>query len=77
LNEVLHLNLAVLRNSRKEVLNAILIWWRRERERICGPVPRTRFERERDKYVAGGAQLTPYCQVAVWWVQQRLLRMER
>ena len=37
LNEVLHLNLAVLRNSRKAVLNAILIWWRREKRKDSRP----------------------------------------
>ena len=75
LNEVLNLNLPLLKNNRKVVLTAILDWWKREKERNHGPVPRARLERERDRCIAGGGHLSPYCQVAVWSLAQRLLRM--
>jgi hypothetical protein len=50
-------------------------WWRRERARIAGPVSRDRFVREREKYVAGNGEISPYSPVAVWWLGQRLARM--
>lgn len=73
LNEVLNLNLTVLKNNRSGVLYAVLDWWRHEKQR--GPVPRTRFQRERDRRVAGNGDLEPFCQVAIWWLDQRLARM--
>jgi hypothetical protein len=75
LNVVLNLNLPLLKNNRKGVLTAISEWWKREKEKTHGPVPRARLERERDRYIAGGGHLAPYCQVAVWWLAQRLMRM--
>lgn len=73
--EVLNLNLPVLKNNRAGILAAILEWWKSEKARIEGPVPRERFERERDKRVTGVGALQPYSQVAVWWVDKRLARM--
>ena len=70
LNEVLNLNLAFLKNHRKAVLDAVLEWWRRH-----GPAPRRRIEREVRRYAPAHGQLTPYCQVAVWWLQRRLARI--
>lgn len=74
LREVLNLNLAVLKNNRKGVLDATLWWWRQERDRLRGPVPRARFQGERDR-VDGAGLLKPYCQVTVWWLEQRLASM--
>lgn len=76
LNEVLNLNVAFLRNGRKAVQNAVLEWWRHERSRRRGPVPRNRFERERDRQMGDTGELRPYCQVAIWWIDQRLDRMQ-
>lgn len=73
LDVVLNLNLPRLKNNRKGVLDAVLGWWRDEKRR--GPVPRARFERERDRRVGGAGELGPFCQVAVWWLDQRLARM--
>ena len=75
LDTVLNLNLPVLRNNRASVLAAVLEWWKREKARIGGPVPRNRLVRERDKRIGGNGVLTPYCQVAVWWLNQKLDRM--
>ena len=75
LHQVLNLNLAVLKNNRKGVLDAVLRWWRQERERAQGPVPRGRFLQERDQKTGGEGALQPYCQVAVWWLDQRLKSM--
>ena len=75
LDRVLNLNLPLLRNNRTGVLKAVLDWWTRERARTRGPVPRDRIVRERDKYATLDGDLTPYCQVAVWWLNQKLERM--
>lgn len=75
LNEVLNLNLPLIRNNRARVLDGVLKWWKLEKDRIRGPVPRDHFVRKRDKLIGGGGVLTPYCQVAVWWLHQKLDRM--
>jgi len=73
LDAVLNLNLPWLKNNRKGVIDGVLGWWRHEKNR--GRVPRARFERERARRVAEGENLPPFCQVAVWWLEQRLARM--
>ena len=75
LNDVLNLNLPMLRNNRKRLLDAVLWWWKHEKARIGGPVPRDRFIRKRDKHVPRDGELGPYCQVTVWWLDQRLKKM--
>jgi len=75
LDEVLNLNLPVLRNNRKSVLDAVLDWWRKEKARLHGPVSRELLKRERMRRTVEGCDLMPYCQVAVWWLDQKLERM--
>jgi uncharacterized protein (TIGR02646 family) len=75
LNEVLNLNLPQIKNNRKGVLTALLDWWNREKGRLGGPVSRVRIEREIDFRTNGTGELAPYCQVAVWWLKQKLMRM--
>lgn len=75
LSQVLNLNLPLLKNNRKGILDAVLEWWKREKARIGGPVSRERFMRERDKHVGRDGEFAPHCQVAVWWLGQRLARM--
>ena len=74
LNDVLNLNLPLLKQRRQGVLDAVIEWWKREKGRLQGPVSRRRIERERDRYAAGTGDLAPYCQVAVWWLERRLAR---
>ena len=74
-NDVLNLNISPLKNSRQGVLDGVLDWWKNEKDRIRGPVPRKRFLGERDKHVSGTGELRPYSQVAVWWLDQRLAKM--
>jgi uncharacterized protein (TIGR02646 family) len=74
LNEVLNLNLPFLKNSRKGLLDAILSWWKKEKARLHGSIPRARLERERDR-LSRSDKLQPYCQVIIWWLEQRLSRM--
>jgi uncharacterized protein (TIGR02646 family) len=73
LDDVLGLNLPILRNRRKSVLTGILEWWKSEKARLRGPVPRERLVRERTRLVgAGSGRLAPFDPVAVWWLDQRL-----
>ena len=73
--QVLNLNLAELKNRRKGVLDAVIEWWRREKVRIRGPVPRSKLVRERNRLTPQTGKLQPYCQVAVWFLDQRLKKM--
>jgi uncharacterized protein (TIGR02646 family) len=73
LDDVLGLNLPLLRNRRKGVLTGMLEWWKAEKARLRGPIPRERLFRERARRAdAGGGQLAPFDPVAVWWLDQRL-----
>jgi uncharacterized protein (TIGR02646 family) len=75
LNDVLNLNLPLLKNCRKGVLTAILDWWKSEKARLRGPVPTEQLIRKRARCAGDGAgQLTPFGPVAVWWLDQRLAR---
>ena len=73
LNDILNLNLPVLKNNRKAVYDAVLQWWRSQRRH--GRVPRERLESAQARHVAGGGELTPYVQVAVWLLGQKLAGM--
>ena len=53
LNDVLNLNLPLLKQQRKSLLDAVLGWWKVERDRLRASVPRDRLIRKRDKYLAG------------------------
>lgn len=75
LEKVLNLNLAFLRNNRKKVLDAVLDWWKHEKARRHGPVPRNQIERKRNQLVDGTCELKPYCQVAVYWLEQKIAKM--
>lgn len=72
LNEVLNLNLAILKESRKKAYDGFLEWWRKEKDRLHRPVPRSKLQRKKDKYVEGGGKLPPFCQVAVSLIDRKL-----
>jgi uncharacterized protein (TIGR02646 family) len=67
LNQVLNLNVPMLKNNRKSVLTALLDWWRNNR-----PIARERIEREIHWRTVSNGDLPPYCQVAVWWLRKKL-----
>lgn len=78
LNDVLNLNLPVLKKRRESVLTALLTWWKSEATRLKGPIPRERLMKERDRRVgASGGHLSPFEPVAVWWLNQRLDRSSK
>lgn len=77
LNEVLNLNLPLLKQQRKSLLDAILDWWKCEKNWRKDRVPCGILIRKRNKYVANNGQIGPFCQVAVWWLDQRIGRMTK
>jgi len=44
-------------DTRKGVIDAILNWWKHEKERLRGPVPRGRFEAEHNRRITGEGEL--------------------
>ena len=74
LNEVLNLNLKVLKNNRKVTYDAVLQWWVELKKRNHGRVPRERVQRKLAKYEEKVGELDPYVQVAVWLLRQKLAR---
>lgn len=76
LDDVLNLNLPLLKNNRKGIYDAVLEWWRKEKSQRHGTVPRELIERERARYDnAADTELVPYSRVAVWLLGQKLARM--
>jgi uncharacterized protein (TIGR02646 family) len=74
LDEVLGLNLAVLKNRRKGVLDGLLSWWQcyhRNHHRKPGS---DIIARERSRWTSDHGDLTPFAPVAVWWLDQKLPR---
>ena len=76
IQEVLNLNVSVLKANRKGVLDSTLSWWKREKARIRGRVPATRLRQKRMQLVGGLGDLTPYCQVGAWWLDRKLVGIE-
>ena len=75
LNDVLNLNLPVLKNNRKGIYDAFLQWWKSQKKQSHGRVPRERLERELARHDAKVRELAPYGQVAVWLLGQKLAGM--
>ena len=71
---VLNLNVAELRNRRRGVIDGILAWWRHERNKIRGQVSRSTLVDMQNDLTGGVDTLDEYCQVAVWWLEQRIKR---
>ena len=76
LNDVLNLNLSLLKNNRKSIYDAVLQWWESLKKQNHGRVPRERLERKRARHDTGVGELAPYCQVTVWLLDQKLAGME-
>jgi uncharacterized protein (TIGR02646 family) len=74
LDQVLNLNLPVHRNSRRAIFTAVQEWCKRERDRLHNRVPRETIQRKRAEFSEGNGPLRPYCQVAIWILDQRLAR---
>jgi uncharacterized protein (TIGR02646 family) len=68
LHDVLGLNLAHLKNSRKAILDTVLIWWR------STPNARQRIQAQIDQRTNDVTQYQPFSPVAVWFLRQKLVR---
>jgi uncharacterized protein (TIGR02646 family) len=75
LNTVLHLNLERFKNSRAGVLSAVLAWWRIEKQRVRGPVPKIVLQQKLAHWSSGTPNLAPYCHVVVWLLKNKLAGM--
>jgi hypothetical protein len=65
-----------MKNNRKGVLTGLLDWFKRERNRLRGPIPRISIERQIEQWARAADDLPAYGQVAVWWLQQKLAGMD-
>ena len=74
LEDVLNLNLTFLKNNRKSVLSAILYWWDARVRHLPKSQQRRLLEDNRNRQVADTGELAPYCQVTVWWLDQKLAK---
>jgi hypothetical protein len=73
LNDVLGLNIMVLRNRRRAVIEGIVAWVRAEKARLKGPISRDRLIREHARLARGNGTLLPFNPVAAWWLNQMLV----
>jgi uncharacterized protein (TIGR02646 family) len=67
LHDVLGLNLAYLKNSRKAVLDTVLIWWR------STPNARQKMQAQIDQRTNHAAEYQPFSPVAVWFLRQKFV----
>lgn len=74
LHDVLGLNLPVLKNRRKAVINGLADWLRKYRSRHHKGPDNTTLLRERNRWSPAVGSLRPYARVAIWWLDQRLTR---
>jgi uncharacterized protein (TIGR02646 family) len=66
LNTVLGLNLAYLKNSRKAVLDSVLVWWRNTLN------ARQKIQPQIDRRLGHFGDLEPYSPIAVWFLRQKV-----
>jgi uncharacterized protein (TIGR02646 family) len=74
LQDVLGLNLPVIKNRRKAVLDGLLGWLRDYRSRHHKGPDRASLQRERARWSPAAGSLRPFSPVAIWWLDQRLGR---
>lgn len=74
--DVPNLNIDFLKANRMVVLDSTVKWWKSEKARIRDRVPARLLRKKRREQVDGTGNLAPYCQVAAWWLDRKLARME-
>jgi uncharacterized protein (TIGR02646 family) len=76
LNEVLNLNLQILANNRKGVIDGLADWLNMYRAKNHqGPDNRT-LQKKRDQWLSANGLLQPYARVAIYWLDLRLARIQ-
>ena len=76
INKVLNLNLARLCNNRKRLFDETYRWWKSEVSQSDGWVARIRLERKRERFINGTNDLIPYCQVAIYFLDQKISELQ-
>ncbi len=76
INKVLNLNLARICNNRKRLFDEIYRWWKAEVSETDDRVARIRLERKREKFISGTNDLIPYCQVAIYFLDQKISELQ-
>ncbi|MET3578924.1 uncharacterized protein (TIGR02646 family) [Mesorhizobium robiniae] len=66
LNDILGLNLAFLKNSRKAVIDSVLVWWR------STPNARQKVQSQIDRRIGQFGELEPFSPVAIWFLRQKV-----
>ena len=78
IDNVLNLNLSLLKNNRKRVADEFHRWLKEEKRKVRCFAPRRRLRRRIKRKLKalrnGTSQLTPFCQVAIWLLEQHLWR---
>lgn len=75
LNDVLNLNLKVIKNRRKGIIDGLVGWLGDYRTRHHRGPDNATVQRKRAQLAPTNGHLEPYARVAVWWLDQRLARM--
>lgn len=75
IKDILNLNITFLKNQRKNVLSAILHWWSARIRHLPKSRQQKLLQNERDRHVSNTAEFVPYCQVIVWWLDQKITGM--
>lgn len=74
LRDVLGLNLPVIRNRRKAMIDGLVDWLRDYRSRHHRGPDSATLLRERARWSPVDGPLRPFAPVAIWWLNQRLPR---
>jgi uncharacterized protein (TIGR02646 family) len=74
LNEVLNLNLKLLKNRRKGVIDGLLAWLREYSTRHHRGADTATLQRKRTEWAPATGSLKPFSGVAVWWLDRGLAR---
>ena len=75
IKDILNLNITFLKNQRKNVLSAILHWWSARIRHLPKSRQQKLLQNKRDRHVSDTGEFAPYCQVIVWWLDQKIARM--
>lgn len=73
LDDVLNLNLTVIRNARGGIMATIATWWKQEKSRRKGPVPRQVIEKKLNAW-ADASTHQPHSGVAILELRRRLAK---
>ena len=74
LNEVLNLNLPLLKNRRKGVVDGLATWLRSYRNAHHKGPDNAMLQRKRSQWAPANGAFHSYARVAIWWIDQRLTR---